>query len=56
MDIPEVAASVGMKAIEQGIARKVMTRDELLQTATEKIQYAQDMTACLTEKGFIKLP
>ena len=53
---PEVAASVGMKAIEQGIARKVMTRDELLEIATEKIQYAQDMTACLTENKFIKLP
>ena len=53
---PEVATAVGMKAIEQGIARKVMSREELLKMATEKIQYAQNMTNCLTEKGFIRLP
>ena len=53
---PEVAASVGMKAIEQGIARKTYSREELLKIATEKIQYAQKMTGCLTENGFIRLP
>ncbi|NLV65015.1 MAG: NADP-dependent malic enzyme [Synergistaceae bacterium] len=53
---PEVATAVGMKAIEQGIARKALSGEELLKTATEKIQYAQKMTACLTEKKFIELP
>jgi malate dehydrogenase (oxaloacetate-decarboxylating) len=53
---PEVAASVGMKAIEQGLARVKMTREELLATAAEKIGYAQGMTRCLTDNGFIKLP
>jgi malate dehydrogenase (oxaloacetate-decarboxylating) len=53
---PEVATAVGMKAIEQGIARKSYTREELLKIATEKIQYAQNMTACLTENKFIRLP
>jgi len=53
---PEVAASVGMKAIEQGLARVKMTREELLATAAEKIEYARGMTRCLTDRGFIKLP
>ena len=53
---PEVATAVGMKAIEQGIARKSYTREELLKIATEKIQYAQQMTGCLTENKFIRLP
>ena len=53
---PEVAAAVGMKAIEQGIARKTFTREELLKIATEQIQYSQNMTACLTKNEFIKLP
>ncbi|GAB6280556.1 MAG: NADP-dependent malic enzyme [Thermovirga sp.] len=53
---PEVATAVGMKAMEQGIARKVMSREELLKTATEKIRYAQNMTMCLTDNEFIKLP
>jgi malate dehydrogenase (oxaloacetate-decarboxylating) len=53
---PEVATAVGMKAIEQGIAGKVLSREELLKIATEKIQYAQKMTACLTDNKFIELP
>jgi malate dehydrogenase (oxaloacetate-decarboxylating) len=53
---PEVATAVALKAIEQGIARKVFSREELLKMATEKIQYAQNMTKCLTENNFIKMP
>ena len=53
---PEVATAVALKAIEQGIARKVFSREELLKMATEKIQYAQNKTKCLTENNFIKMP
>ena len=53
---PEVATAVGMKAIEQGVARKTMTREELHAMATEKIEYAHNMTQCLTDNKFIKLP
>lgn len=53
---PEVAASVGMMAIEQGVAKITMTREELLKTAAERINYSQNMTRCLTENQFIKLP
>ena len=53
---PRQAVAVALKAIEQGIARKTFTRDELLKIATEKIQYAQGMTRCLTENKFIRLP
>lgn len=53
---PEVATAVGMKAIEQGVARKTMSRDELFAMAKEKIEYAHNMTKCLTDNKFIKLP
>ena len=53
---PEVATAVGMKAIEQGVARKTMTREELHAMAKEKIEYAQNMTQSLTDEKFIKLP
>lgn len=52
---PEVAASVGMMAIEQGVAKITMTREELLKTAAERINYSQNMTRCLTENQFIKM-
>ena len=41
---PREAAAVGMKAIEQGIARQRMTRSELFTTATETIRRAQEET------------
>jgi len=53
---PEVATAVGMKAIEQGVARKTMSRDELFAVAKERIEYAHNMTKCLTDNKFIKLP
>lgn len=53
---PEVATAVGMKAIEQGVARKTMTKEELFAMAKEKIEYSHNMTQCLTDAEFIKLP
>jgi malate dehydrogenase (oxaloacetate-decarboxylating) len=49
MDEPEVfvreAVAVGMKAIEQGVARKILTRDQLRKTAELMIFRARNETA-----------
>lgn len=50
---PREAVAVGMKAIEQGVARITMTREQLLKTATEKIKQAREMTQWLMKEGFI---
>ena len=36
------AAAVGLKAIEQGVARKIMTKDELIENASRIISLAQN--------------
>jgi len=53
---PREAAAVGAKAIEQGIAQKVMTREELYKTAESIIKKARDETKMLMEAGFIPEP
>ncbi|MFO7740766.1 MAG: NADP-dependent malic enzyme [Anaerolineae bacterium] len=50
---PREAAAVGMKAQEQGLARRGLTYSELLHEARQKIQQAQDMTRFLMEKEII---
>ncbi len=51
---PYVASKVGMKAIEQGVARKVYEEDELYKMAQERIKYARDLTKSMMDTGFIK--
>ncbi|NHJ47638.1 MAG: NADP-dependent malic enzyme [Asgard group archaeon] len=51
---PIEATAVGMKAIEQGIARVVMERDELYKIVEERIKYSRDLTKLLMDKEFIK--
>lgn len=53
---PREATAVGMKAIEQGVARIQMTRDELFRTSSEIIRRAREETQCLMREGFIKMP
>ncbi|MBA7699222.1 NAD-dependent malic enzyme [subsurface metagenome] len=53
---PREAAAVGAKAIEQGIAQKIMTRTELYKTAESIIKKARDETQMLMEEGFIPAP
>lgn len=53
---PREAAAVGMKAIEQGIARIKMTREELIKKATEMIKKSRAETQLMMDKGFIPLP
>jgi malate dehydrogenase (oxaloacetate-decarboxylating) len=53
---PREAAAVGMKAIEQGVARVTMTREQLLAKASATIKKAREETQCLMDRGFIALP
>ncbi|MBM4249288.1 MAG: NADP-dependent malic enzyme [Euryarchaeota archaeon] len=50
---PREAAAVGVKAIEQGIARRSLTRKQLYDEAMEKIRAARDHTRLMMEKGVI---
>jgi malate dehydrogenase (oxaloacetate-decarboxylating) len=57
MDEPEVfareAVAVGLKAIEQGIARRPMKRDQLYKTASEMISRARKDTELRMKAGII---
>jgi len=50
---PREAVAVGMKAIEQGVARIKMSREELLKKATATIKQAREMTQWMMKDGFI---
>jgi len=50
---PREACAVGMKAMEQGIARIKMSRDELYSRAEAIIKQARDVTKMLMKQGFI---
>ncbi len=60
MDEPEVyideAVAVGMKAIEQGIARKKMTAEELRRSAEFYVRRAQKDVEVRQKNGIVKLP
>ena len=51
---PYEATKVGMKAIEQGVARTILEEDELFKIAEEKIKYSRDLTKSLMDTGYIK--
>lgn len=51
---PREAVAVGLKAIEQGVARVKKSREELMQMAEEKIRHAREETQLLMKEGFIK--
>lgn len=53
---PREAVAVGMKAIEQGVARITMTRDELYKKAAKRIKEARTMSKALMKQGFIPKP
>ena len=52
---PREAVAVGMKAIEQGVARRTVSREELYKEAEEKIKRARDEVKVLMKEGFIKV-
>ncbi len=49
----EEAVAVGMKAIEQGVAKKKMTKDELEKVVREKIEEARKKHKVLRDAGLI---
>jgi len=51
---PREATAVGMKAIEQGIARVKMSKEELYQKAETTIRHAREETQSLMKNGFIR--
>ena len=53
---PREAAAVGMKAIEQGIAKKIHSKEELFKMAAEKIARARSLTRTMMDTGFIEIP
>jgi len=53
---PREAAAVGSKAVEQGVARVKLTRDELYERATRIIKRSRDETTLLMKEGVIPLP
>jgi malate dehydrogenase (oxaloacetate-decarboxylating) len=50
---PYEAAAVGVKAIEQGIAKIKYTREELLNLARKTIRHARDEIDLLMREGLI---
>jgi len=50
---PREAAAVGVKAQEQGVARLVLSREELLVMARQTIGQAQEMTRFMMDQGLI---
>ena len=60
MDEPEVfieeAVAVGMKAIEQGLARKILSREELRKSAETYIHRAIKDRDVRQKEGIVKLP
>ncbi|MHA1397345.1 MAG: NAD(P)-dependent malic enzyme [Candidatus Heimdallarchaeaceae archaeon] len=53
---PYEASKVGMKAIEQGVARIVMEEEELYKIAKKRIDYARSLTKNLMDTKYIKPP
>lgn len=50
------AVAVGLKAIEQGVARRILTEAELRSEAETKIRHAQEETRVLMKSGVIPPP
>lgn len=53
---PYEAKAVGLKAIEQGVARKILTGDEIYNKTKEDILKAREILKTLMEDNFIKQP
>ena len=53
---PHEAADVAMQAIEDGVARKVLTREEVYNEAKDSIDYSRKMAQTLQNTGFIEEP
>ena len=52
---PRVASSVGLKAIEQKVAQKTLSRQELYNSAKKIISRSRSITQTMMKKGLIKV-
>ncbi len=53
---PHESADVAMQAIEEGVARIKMTREQAFEIARKDIESSRKMTQLLMDKGFIEKP
>ncbi|MHC1609826.1 MAG: NAD(P)-dependent malic enzyme [Candidatus Methanofastidiosia archaeon] len=53
---PREAVAVGMQAKKDGVARKKLSRQEMLERAEAIIRHARSQTRALMDQGFIKMP
>ncbi|MBN1785497.1 MAG: NADP-dependent malic enzyme [Candidatus Methanofastidiosa archaeon] len=53
---PREAAAVGLQAIKEGVAKKRLSKEEMLEHASEMIKKARDETQLMMKKGFIPPP
>ncbi len=53
---PEEAADVAMQAIDDGVARVILSREEVFRIAESDIRHAREITRFLTDQGFIAQP
>jgi malate dehydrogenase (oxaloacetate-decarboxylating) len=53
---PRQAVETGLKAIEQGVARKKLSRQELYENAEKLINRTQKLVKLLMKEGFIEAP
>lgn len=53
---PTESADVAMQAIKDGVARKIITRDEAFEWAKRDIEYSRTMAKTLIDEGYIKEP
>jgi len=50
------AVAVGLKAIEQGVARRKLSKDELYKSARKKITESQKLLKLMMDGGIIPVP
>ena len=53
---PYETTAVAMKAIEQGVARRKLSKQEIYEMAQETIKNAREQTQFLMKQGLIKVP
>lgn len=53
---PTESADVAMQAIKDGVARKIITRDEAFEWAKRDIEYSRSMAKSLIDDGYIDVP
>ena len=54
--VPQVAAATGLAAIAAGVARVILTGEELVRSATERIRASRELARVLTATGLVAAP